>query len=901
MNKSVMPAVFAVGLAAVGWVGWGFVGTSPLALAMTAVIGAVYVLGAYELWQFRAATQSLGRALTDGTAGPAPLADLNGWLGRLAPALRHPVRQRIEGERVALPGPALTPYLVGLLVMLGMLGTFLGMVITFSGTMSALETSSSLESIRAALSAPIKGLGLSFGTSVAGVAASAMLGLLSALSRRERLAAVRLLDAHIPTLFRPFSPAHRHDEMLHALQTQAQALPLIAERLQGLAEGLERRNEQLGTQLVTQQQEFHREAAAAYTQLASAVGTSLQDSLGASARQAGEAIRPVVEQAMATLAQEAQRSHDRLRATTDAQMQALSGQWEGTARQVADTWITALQSHSQTQSTLVAQLEQSLQTVTQAFDQRSSALLASLQASATQLQTAQAAADAQRLEGWRDALNGMATTLAAEWQQASAQTVAQQQGVGQALEGAAAQIGHTLHSATQAFDQRADALLAALQDTVAQSHAAQLAADQQRTEGWSRTMEGLASTLSAEWQKVGAHTVAQQQAACQALEGTATQIGHTLQTASQALDQRSSAWLEALNNTVAQSHTTQLAADQQRLEAWSRSMDGMAGALTAEWQRVGEQAVAQQQGVCQALEATATQVTERMTEQVARTLGSTAALMEQSDTLLRTRLATEAQWVQAQGQRMDELTSVWRTELQALRDAEAQRGQAAVERLDTLQAAVAQHLATLGSALEAPLTRLLQTASDVPQAAAEVITQLRQEMARMSERDNTALAERTAMVEQLGTLLHAVNDAAVQQRAAIDALVGSAARVLEQAGDQFAQALGAQAGKVDEVAAHVAASAVELSSLGEAFGHGVGLFSASNDKLVEGLQSIEGAISQSMNRSDEQLAYYVAQAREVIDLSISAQQGIVEDLRRLHGNAGRPASVATAVAEGAAA
>lgn len=901
MNKSVMPAVFAVGLAAVGWVGWGFVGTSPLALAMTAVIGAVYVLGAYELWQFRAATQSLGRALTDGTTGPAPLADLNGWLGRLAPALRHPVRQRIEGERVALPGPALTPYLVGLLVMLGMLGTFLGMVITFSGTMSALETSSSLESIRAALSAPIKGLGLSFGTSVAGVAASAMLGLLSALSRRERLAAVRLLDAHIPTLFRPFSPAHRRDEMLHALQTQAQALPLIAERLQGLAEGLERRNEQLGTQLVTQQQQFHREAAAAYTQLASAVSTSLQDSLGASARQAGEAIRPVVEQAMATLAQEAQRSHDRLRATTDAQMQALSGQWEGTARQVADTWTTALQSHSQTQSTLVAQLEQSLQTVTQAFDQRSSALLASLQASATQVQATQAAADAQRLEGWRDALNGMATTLAAEWQQASAQTVAQQQGVGQALEGAAAQIGHTLHSATQAFDQRADALLAALQDTVAQSHAAQLAADQQRTEGWSRTMEGLASTLSAEWQQVGAHTVAQQQAACQALEGTATQIGYTLQTASQALDQRSSAWLEALNNTVAQSHTTQLAADQQRLEAWSRSMDGMAGALTAEWQRVGEQAVAQQQGVCQALEATATQVTERMTEQVARTLGSTAALMEQSDTLLRTRLATEAQWVQAQGQRMDELTSVWRTELQALRDAEAQRGQAAVERLDTLQAAVAQHLATLGSALEAPLTRLLQTASDVPQAAAEVITQLRQEMARMSERDNTALAERTAMVGQLGTLLHAVNDAAVQQRAAIDALVGSAARVLEQAGDQFAQALGAQAGKVDEVAAHVAASAVELSSLGEAFGHGVGLFSASNDKLVEGLQSIEGAISQSMNRSDEQLAYYVAQAREVIDLSISAQQGIVEDLRRLHGNAGRPASVAAAAVEGAAA
>ena len=45
MNKSVMAAIFAVGLAVVGWVGWGFVGSSPLALAMTAVIGAVLPSG----------------------------------------------------------------------------------------------------------------------------------------------------------------------------------------------------------------------------------------------------------------------------------------------------------------------------------------------------------------------------------------------------------------------------------------------------------------------------------------------------------------------------------------------------------------------------------------------------------------------------------------------------------------------------------------------------------------------------------------------------------------------------------------------------------------------------------------------------------------------------------------
>jgi hypothetical protein len=293
--------------------------------------------------------------------------------------------------------------------------------------------------------------------------------------------------------------------------------------------------------------------------------------------------------------------------------------------------------------------------------------------------------------------------------------------------------------------------------------------------------------------------------------------------------------------------------------------------------------VQQQRDVCQALEGTAVQISERMTEQAHQVLGGTTRLMDQSDALLRTRIEAEAQWAASQAQRMDALAGVWRTELVALRDAESTRGQAAVDRLDALQGAVAEHLSTLGSALEAPLTRLLQTAADVPQAAAEVITQLRHEMAHLSERDNVALAERTAMMEQLGVLLHSVNEAAGQQRAAIESLVGAAASVLERAGQEFSQALGAQAGKVDEVSAHVAASAVELASLGESFGHGVGLFTASNEKLMDSLQRIEGAIGQSMSRSDEQLAYYVAQAREVIDLSISSQQGIVEDLRRLNG------------------
>mgnify|MGYP000476300812 CR=1 FL=1 len=81
--------------------------------------------------------------------------------------------------------------------------------------------------------------------------------------------------------------------------------------------------------------------------------------------------------------------------------------------------------------------------------------------------------------------------------------------------------------------------------------------------------------------------------------------------------------------------------------------------------------------------------------------------------------------------------------------------------------------------------------------------------------------------------------------------------------------------------AGIAGGALEVASLGEAFGHAVQLFSESNDKMMAALQRIEGALAKSLTRSDEQLAYYVAQAREIIDLSIMSQRQIVEDLQQL--------------------
>jgi hypothetical protein len=211
---------------------------------------------------------------------------------------------------------------------------------------------------------------------------------------------------------------------------------------------------------------------------------------------------------------------------------------------------------------------------------------------------------------------------------------------------------------------------------------------------------------------------------------------------------------------------------------------------------------------------------------------------------------------QAAADQLAQTATLWRNELATLRAEEAARG-------------------------EAIMQSLLHTAAEAPKAAAEVIGQLRHDMSQLTERDNRALQERAELMNQIDGLLKSVEAATGEQRGAIESLVTSAGTVLEQVGRQFADTVGAQAVRAEDVAAQVSGSATELANLGEAFGHGVQLFSTTNEKLIASLQGVENAVSQSIQRSDEQLAYYVAQAREVIDLSITSQQGILEDLRRL--------------------
>lgn len=679
--------VFSLGLVAVCWIGAGYLGSNPLGLAVTALIAAGYLAGALELLRYRQATLTLEHGLD---ALAAPPSNLESWLAPLDPSLRNAVRQRVEGQRLPLPGPALTPYLVGLLVLLGMLGTLLGMMAMLRGTGMALETATDLQAIRDSLAAPVQGLGFAFGTSIAGVATSAMLGLLSALRRRERLRAVQALDAKIATDLHAYSQAHRREQGLQLLQRQTDLMPTLIERLQTMMATIERHSLSANERQLAQQQAFHDKTEAVFAQLAASVEQSLQRSVSDSVRVASEALQPVMRTTMAAMAQETAALRDSVGVAVERQLQGWSSHLETTTGHVAELWTRSLTQQQQANEALTADLGTALDRFGAGFEQRSLALV----------------------EGVATRLDGTADQVAQAW----AQALAQQQDHNTGL---AAQNQDALSAAAATFEQHSASLLRAVDASHGELKTALAAQDQQRLSAWTESLASMSAALREDWAQAGADTAQRQREICDTLARTADEIG-----------------------TRGQAHASQTLAE---------------------------------------------------------------------------------------------------------------------------------------------ISRLVDTASEAPKAAAEVIGELRHNLSESMARDTAVLEERTQLMATLDTLLAAVNHASTEQRAAIDALVSTSADLLDRVGTRFMGHIESETGKLGAVADQVSVGAVEVASLGEAFGAAARVFGESNDQLSARLQGIEDALQRSLARSDEQLAYYVAQAREVVDLSLLAQKQIVEDMQQLSG------------------
>ncbi len=629
MTALLSVALHLTGLAVVGWVGAGYVGHSTLALAMTALIGLVHLAGGIELLRFHRDTAHFARALRGLNETPAKLED---WLTQVPFALRNPVRLRVEGARGGLSGPAVTPYLVGLLVLLGMLGTFLGMVTTLNGAVLALESTTDLQTIRSTLAAPVKGLGVAFGTSVAGVAASAMLGLVSALCRRARLQAAQVLDGHLATTLRGFSLAQQRQETLSALQQQSQALPAVVDRLEALMALMAQHQQQSNARLAAAQDGFHDLARERLAGLANSVAQSLQTSLADAARIAGETIGPAVNRAMAEIAGETTALHERVSGTVERQLDGLANRFDDGITRISAGWEAALE----------------------------------------------AQARASMVQG--EALGGL------------------------------------LDAHAQRFADGAAALL----------------------------------------ERLGEHAATQ--------------------------------------------HAQLADKDSARLAAQCSALDALAAGLREHWLELGRHAAAREAQLCRTLEETT--------------------------------------------------------------------------------AAVAAEVRAQSRATSEEIARLLEAAAEAPRAAAEVVGALRDEVSAGIARDTAMLQEREALLARIAALLETLDRNTGAQRAAVDALLASATTTLEAAGTRFVDRIEHKSAQMDEIAGELGAGAAEVASLGEAFGAAVRHFADSTEAVLAGLVRIESALDRAQQRSDEQLGYYVAQARELIDLTLMSQKQIIDDLQK---------------------
>src|SRR4051812_26085903 len=186
-----------------------------LAFGLSLLIGVGLTIGIVELFARVRAAEHVARELAN-LPRPASLEAVDAC----SPTLRAVLRARLQGVRTPLASATFTSYLLGLLIMIGLLGTFLGLFEALRGAREALTSSSDVESLRSGLAAPMSGLTRAFGTSAAGVASSAMLGLAAVFARRVEAWLANAVNAYADGPLAPLTLGERQLAMLTALAQQ---------------------------------------------------------------------------------------------------------------------------------------------------------------------------------------------------------------------------------------------------------------------------------------------------------------------------------------------------------------------------------------------------------------------------------------------------------------------------------------------------------------------------------------------------------------------------------------------------------------------------------------------------------------------------------------------------------
>ena len=629
MNSKSLMTVVILGALIVGRMTMVYAGQDWIGFAVTLAIAFGFTAGLMEvarrtklLATLSAESQALNQALISGETTEPPASGLVG----------NYIRARLTGSSGHLPQLVLTPYLMGLMVMLGLLGTFLGLVETLEGAREALAVNTELSAVRMGLTQPIQGLSRAFGTSVAGVATSALLGYLFSQYNRHKQELRIKLDQIVVGPLSHLTFAGRQATSMETLALRLDALPAVTTHIETLCSELR----QLGTTLATQHQEGLDDNARSLRESTEAIGAAIASSTEAS----HHTLTQVSESMERSIQETGAKSAELIRTSVDTTLDKAAEK----AQPIIDAVLTRVRLESDDQFQLWNQMLHENETA------RNKTLLNNLDERATNL-----------------------------------------------IE----QTESTLNARSEAFKSSVSSL--------------------------------------------------------------ETQMGQLVENVSRELSDLSEA-----------QHSHQ----------------------------------------------------ESMTRE-----------MGELDQILH------------------------------------------------------HHLESLGTALSGPLADVMDSVAEAPQAARNVIDELKEQHTEFVTRDNELLSQREALLTRLTAASSALESSMTDHHVLVETLVDKANTELEQASERNFDKLERSRAKLEESAAMVATGGVEMAAVATMFSTAVEAYTETSDKLLGGLERIEEALSDSGERSNQQLSLYVDQAREIIDQSLLSQKEIFEALRSMQPKLIEPEAV----------
>jgi hypothetical protein len=248
-------------------------------------------------------------------------------------------------------------------------------------------------------------------------------------------------------------------------------------------------------------------------------------------------------------------------------------------------------------------------------------------------------------------------------------------------------------------------------------------------------------------------------------------------------------------------------------------------------------------------------------------------------------------------------------------EAQATRARAADARVGELDAILAEHLASLGSALTGPIGDVVRAAQAAPEAAAKMVDGARARLEMRAEADAARDVRLDALAEKLDLAAARMGDMSGTQATQLAALTARTQTVLDAQAAQLAafelrleiartasaEAMAAQLGDhakglgeslevtaalVQDASTVLRAGGAEMSSVAEMFTGAVDRYRAASDRWLENLGAIEDAIARKEGgEAADLLGAYLDQTREVFDHSLRFQRELFSELRALRGKA----------------